>query len=279
MKPAPFAYLRPTSLDEALDALRTRRDAHILAGGQSLIAMLNLRLLRPALLIDIQSLRELDDIALQDDAVIIGAGVTQEAALAHPSVRTHVPLLHRSLPLVGHYQTRSRGTVCGSIAHADPAAELPLALAVLGGDVMLRARRHRRTVPATAFFHEKLLTHRRPEEMLVATRWPCRTPRTGYAIEEFCRRHVDAAIVAAAARVRQMRDGTITARLGLGGVSGRPMVIEGIFTGTWDAMLQQAAQAVTGGDDLHASRAYRQDLARSLARRVLETALAESEDA
>jgi 2-furoyl-CoA dehydrogenase FAD binding subunit len=149
MKPRRFDYARPDSVAEALALLAEHgEDAKVLAGGQSLMAMLNLRLAEPALLVDIARLAELGTIKMAGDKVEVGAAVTQNRLADWPELADKLPLLAKTLPFVGHFQTRNKGTVCGSIAHADPSSEIPLALATLGGEVVLRSRRGTRTVSA-----------------------------------------------------------------------------------------------------------------------------------
>src|SRR5262249_30875547 len=149
MKPPPFDYLRPQTVDEGLAALADYgEDARVLAGGQSLMAMLNMRLAAPALVVDIGRLSALDRIAVEGDRLGVGAAATQAALDRWPGLAERAPLLAAALPWVGHFQTRNRGTVCGSIAHADPSAELPLCLAVLGGEVVLLSVVGRRSVAA-----------------------------------------------------------------------------------------------------------------------------------
>src|SRR3984893_12582462 len=152
MKPRPFDYIRPDTVDEALSILAEHgEDARILAGGQTLIAMLNLRVVEAPVLIDITRIRELDAIRELDGTVEVGATVTQNRLLQWPSLAEQRPLLHAALPFFVHFQTRNKGTICGSIAHADSASELPLALAWLGGQVMLRSKRAERTLCASEF--------------------------------------------------------------------------------------------------------------------------------
>src|SRR5882672_12725658 len=141
MKPRPFDYVRPDTLEEAVAILAEHGDeARVLAGGQTLLAMLNLRVVEPAILVDITRIGELDAIRELDGKIEVGAAVTQNRLMAWPALAQKLPLLAAALPFVGHFQTRNKGTVCGSIAHADPASELPLALAVLEGEVVLRSR-------------------------------------------------------------------------------------------------------------------------------------------
>lgn len=270
MKPAAFDYLRPETTAEALAALaEAGEEARLLAGGQSLMAMLNLRLVQPALLIDIGGLAALGDLRRDGDALLVGASVTQAALEQRAGLADEVPLLALALPWIGHYQTRNRGTVCGSIAHADPSAELPLALAALGGEVMLRSARGRRRLAAADFFAGILTTARRPDEMIEAVRFPCRRPGEGYAFREMARRHGDFALcaVAAVASGRGLR-------LAVGGVADRPVardwpLLEG---GALADALNDFAWALGGGDDAHASARYRRSLVRKLGHAALDEA-------
>jgi 2-furoyl-CoA dehydrogenase FAD binding subunit len=271
MKPAPFGYLRPESVAEACEALaRHGEEARILAGGQSLGAMLNMRLVRPALLVDINRLDTLSKIEGTNDAVITGAMVRQADALAEARIRARVPLLIMALPHVGHYQTRNRGTLGGSVAHADPSAEIPLVLATLDGEIELKSARRTRRVPAADFFRSALVTARAPEEMITALHWPAARPRTRFAFEEFSVRGGDYAIVAVACALDEERR---SVRLGFGGCSEAPQVLELGFNS--EAIAQIAADVagkIECRADLQASAAYRQNLAAVLARRVLTAA-------
>ncbi|MGB7034074.1 MAG: FAD binding domain-containing protein, partial [Xanthobacteraceae bacterium] len=173
MKPRPFDYVRPETVEEAVALLAEYGDdARVLAGGQSLVPMLNLRLIEPAVLIDISRIAEFDRIDDRGDFIEIGAAVTQNRLMAWQGLRQKLALLAAALPFVGHFQTRNKGTVCGSVAHADPSAELPLSLAVLGGAVVLRGQRGERVVAAEAFFQDMLTTARAPDELVAAVRFP-----------------------------------------------------------------------------------------------------------
>ena len=200
MKPRPFEYIRPDTVDEVLELLAEYGDdARILAGGQSLIPMLNLRLIEASVLIDISRLPALGGIADRGDVIEIGAAVTQNTLMNWPQLKQKLPLLAAALPFVGHFQTRNRGTVCGSIAHADPSSELPLSLAVLGGSVVLRSHKGgERVVAAEAFQQDMLTTARGAEELIVAVRFPVIEGK-GVAFEEVARRHGDFAMIAVAA--------------------------------------------------------------------------------
>ena len=271
MKPAPFDYLLAESMDEALAALAEAGDAgRVIAGGQSLMAILNMRLARPDLLVDISRIPGLAEIRRHDDHVEIGAGVTQAMLLEWPELADTIPLLHHALPHVGHIQTRNRGTVCGSLCHADPSSEIPLVLATLGGEVVLQSKAGRRVLKASEFQVGMLTTARRSDEIAVAARFPVRKPVTGYAFTEFARRHGDFAIVAVAAVADRN-----SVRLGVGGVADVPTVRE--FAAVSGAALDEALNAFAwdcgGYDDIHATARHRRELVRRLGRDVIEEAL------
>ncbi len=270
MKPAPFDYLRVETVDEAVEALRQEGgDARIIAGGQSLMPMLAMRLARPKLLVDIMhvdALRRIDD---DGKTLRIGAAVRQEKLERHAELARRQPLLAGALAWVGHAQTRARGTICGSIAHADPSAELPLSLMTLGGSVHLRAGRKHRTLTAGEFFTGMMATAKADDEMIEAVSFPTALPGTGYAFTEVGRRHGDFAIVACAARV----DGE-KATLGIGGVADVPAVRALPLPDAPDFAdaLNQYAWDLDARDDLHATARYRRDLIRQLGRRTIEEA-------
>ncbi len=216
MKPPAFDYLRAETVGDVLEGLAQEGgNARVLAGGQSLMAMLNMRLAKPKLLIDIMRLKELRKIEQQQDTVVIGAGVRQADLLAWPDLAEALPLVALALPWVGHMQTRSRGTICGSLAHADPSAEMPLTLVALGGEVFLRSVKRRRRVAAKEFFAGTMLTARADDELIEGISLPI--VRDGrFAFREVARRHGDFAIVACAA----MRT-SAGVRLAVGGVADR----------------------------------------------------------
>lgn len=200
MKPAAFTYLRPDSLEEAVEALGEHgADARVLAGGQSLMAMLNLRLVEPRALVDISRLETLRTIRRHADSIEVGAAVTQAELLDWPELDQAAPFIARALPWVGHFQTRNRGTVCGSIAHADPSSELPLSLALLQGEVVLRSRRGERRLKASEFQTGMLQTARADDELITAVRFPAGVGLNGCAFREVARRHGDFAIVSVGA--------------------------------------------------------------------------------
>ena len=271
MKPRRFDYVCPDSADEAVAVLAEYGDAaSVLAGGQSLMAMLNLRVAEPAVLVDITRLAELDYIRVVGDMVEVGAAVTQNRLKDWPELADKLPLLAAALPFVGHFQTRNKGTVCGSIAHADPSSEIPLSLATLGGYVMLQSRRGRRVLAASDFQCGMLTTARAPDELIIAARFPAQSMR-GVAFQEVARRHGDFAILAIAACVE---DGN-TMRIGIGGLADRPAVrraaIDGVAAAT--DMFDSLAQELEGYDDIHASARLRRDLLRRLGPVVVEKAL------
>lgn len=271
MKPASFDYLRPGSTEEALAALgEIGPDARVLAGGQSLMALLNMRLARPRLLIDIGGLGALSNCRVSDGLLIIEAAVTQAALAARPTLLQEAPLIALALPWIGHYQTRNRGTVCGSIAHADPSAELPLCLVALKGDVVLRAERSRRTIPAEEFLVGMLSTERRDEELVESVRVPLHRQGTGFAFREVSQRHGDFALVACAAVVSPQG-----IRFAVGGVAARPTARDwpAALAGTaLDDALNDFAWDLGATDDHHASASYRRELVRRIGRAVIEEA-------
>jgi 2-furoyl-CoA dehydrogenase FAD binding subunit len=268
MKPRLFDYIRPDTVAEVLALLADYGDdARILAGGQSLVPMLNLRLIDPAALIDISRIAGLDAIRDHGNVIEIGAAVTQNKLMAWPQLKLKLPLLAAALPFVGHFQTRNKGTVCGSIAHADPSSEIPLALAVAGGAVVLRSQqRGERVLAAEAFQQDMLTTARAPDELIAAVRFPVIEGK-GVAFDEVARRHGDFAIIALAAIADQR--GSVT--LGVGGMAGRPMLraIDGDAAGAIAAW----AEELEGYEDLHASAALRRDLLRNLGPRVVAEAI------
>lgn len=276
MKPAQFDYVRAGSVEQATALLAQHgARARILAGGQSLMAMLNIRLAEPALLIDISGLGGLRELRIDGDWVEIGAGVTQAELLAWPALATELPLLAMALPSVGHFQTRNRGTVCGSLAHSDPSSELPLCLALLGGEVVLRSQRGTRRLRGQAFQTGMLSTAREVDELLLAVRFPRARPGQGFAFHEVARRHGDFAIVALA--VSADAGG---ATLAVGGVADTPALCKlGLDRGSesggaeLDAALNAFAWEMGGNDDLHATARYRRELVRRLAPGLIAEAL------
>ena len=276
MKPRPFDYLRPDTVEEALALLAEYGDdARVLAGGQSLVPMLNLRIVEVDALIDISRIAALDVIREVRDkelgqTIEIGAAVTQNKLLAWPQLSEKLPLVAAALPHVGHFQTRNKGTVCGSIAHADPSSELPLALALVGGEIVLKSQRGERKLAAKDFQRDMLTTARAGDELITAVRFPAANGNgigRGVGFREVARRHGDFAIVAVAAVVENKN----AVRLGVGGLAGTPMVRRIAVNGAEEALREWAGE-LEGYEDLHASAAMRRDLFRNLAPLAIEEA-------
>jgi 2-furoyl-CoA dehydrogenase FAD binding subunit len=271
MKPQAFDYARPDSAEEAVQLLADAgEDARILAGGQSLMAVLNLRLAQPSVLIDISRVPDLDYVRADGKMLAIGAAATQGKVEWRPSLAGEVPLLAQVFPHISHFQIRNRGTVCGSIAHADPSAELPLALLALDGEAVLRSRRGRRTVRAADFFQGMLMTARAPDELLEEVRYPLARQGVGHAFEEFAGRHGDFAICAVAAVV-----GPDSIRLAVSGVADRPRLQAwGRLAGAeLDAAINDFAWELGAKDDHHASAKFRRQLVRHLGRIAINKAI------
>lgn len=283
MKPVQFEYCRPETVAEALGLLQEfGSEASVQAGGMSLGAMLNMRLVRPAAVIDIKRVAGLDTVTLNSNGETrTGATLRQAAALANAELMQAVPLLALALPNVGHYQTRNRGTLGGSVAHADPSSEIPLVLATLGGTVELHSKRGGvRRVAGEEFFRDILTTSREPDELLVALIWPAKKPGAGHAFAEIAQRHGDFAIVACAAEAVLKKDGTLASlSFGLGGVESRPLVADtAAFVGK-SANKELAAQiahttskAVSPMSDFKATADYRRALIEALGTQVLTDA-------
>jgi len=270
MKPRPFAYLRPETVEEAVAALAEHGDAaRVLAGGQSLMAMLNLRLVDAAVLIDVARIAELDGVRDLGDKIEVGAAVTQKRLLDWPDLPAKLPLLAAAMPFVGHFQTRNKGTVCGSVAHADPSAEIPLSLATLGGEVVLQSSRGKRVLTADKFQVDMLTTAREPDELVTAVRFPVVFAR-GVAFREAARRHGDFAMVAVAALLEDAK----TVRVGIGGMAGRPAVrrIEVSGASAVKEAVAALAEELEGYEDLHASAQMRRDLLKRMGPAVIEEA-------
>jgi carbon-monoxide dehydrogenase medium subunit len=283
VKPPPFAYDAPDTVDEALALLAEHGDdAKVLAGGQSLVPLLALRLARPARLIDVGRLAELQAVST-DGATRIGAGVRQRVAERSPALLAAQPLLARALPLIGHVAIRNRGTIGGSVAHADPAAELP-AVVLLAEATMVarRAGGGTRDIPADQFFDGFFTTALAPDELLVEIRLPAWPAGAGVSYQEVARRHGDFALVGAGAVVGRDGAGRVgDVRLAFTGVAGTPVrsaSAEAALRGqepTAEAIAaaaEAAANDIDPGSDVHATAAYRRHVATVLARRVLTEA-------
>jgi 2-furoyl-CoA dehydrogenase FAD binding subunit len=266
MKPAPFDYVRAGSLAEAHEVLAAEgSDAAVIAGGQSLVPLLSMRMARPGVVVDIMHVDEFGGISIEGNAIRVGATVRQAELLAWPELARHQPLLAQALPWVGHWQTRARGTVCGSVALADPSAELPLCLLALGGEVILSSKGARRSVRAKDFFQGIMSTARNDDELIESVSFPCRGAGEGFAFREFARRHGDFAIVACAAVASAK-----SVRLAVGGVADRPVVCD--FDDANEDAIAAFAAELDARDDLHATADYRRNLVRRLGRETIEEA-------
>jgi carbon-monoxide dehydrogenase medium subunit len=283
LKPARFAYHAPATVEEAV-ALLTRYggEAKLLAGGQSLMPLMNFRLARPAALIDLNAVASLAYIRENDGQIRFGAMTRQRAIEFSPVVRGRLPLLAEATALVGHLPIRTRGTIGGSIAHADPSAEYPAILAALDGVVVARGPRGERTLRASELFRGYLTTTLAPDEMLVEVRLPVMPDGAGFAFEEFSRRHGDFAIVGIAATVVRQGQGC-TARLVTAGAGPAPTRLrqaeeilerEGFSDAAVEAAARRAAELVEPDTDIHATAAYRRNLTRVLTGRALRRAVA-----
>jgi 2-furoyl-CoA dehydrogenase FAD binding subunit len=270
MKPARFDYIRAADLAEAHAALAEYGSgARVIAGGQTLMPMLSMRLVRPKVVVDIMHLPALRKIEASGNEIRVAAGTRQAELLAWPGLAENLPLLKAALPWVGHAQTRSRGTVCGSVAHADPSAEIPLSLLALAGTIELSSRRGRRRVKAGDFFIGMMSTARAENELIEAVSIPKRKAGHGYAFREFGRRHGDFAIVACAAVVSDS-----TVRLAVGGVADTPALcdFEALDSTALDDELNAFAWKLDARDDLHATARYRRELVRQMGRTTIEEA-------
>lgn len=268
MKPAPFDYVRAETLAEAHDVLASEgSDAAVIAGGQTLMPLLSMRMARPKVLVDIMHVEELGGISVEDNAIRVGATVRQAELLVWPELAARQPLLAQALPWVGHWQTRARGTVCGSIALADPSAELPLCLLALGGDIHLSSKGGRRTIKADDFFTGLMSTARADNELIEAVSFPCRRPGEGLAFREFARRHGDFAVVACTAVAMEN-----SVRLAVGGVADRPVLRDFMADADLDDALHAFASGLDARGDLHATADYRRDLVRRVGYATIDEA-------
>ena len=286
MKPPPFDYHAPASIDEAVALLaRYGGDAKVLAGGQSLMPMLNFRLARPAALVDVNRIAALAYVRADDGTLAFGAMTRQRTIEFSPVVAERLPLLREATRWVGHLPIRSRGTIGGSIAHADPSAEYPAVLTALDGEVVVQGPQGRRTLKPGALFETYLTTSLAADELLVEVRLPATPSGAGYAFEEFARRHGDFALVGIAALL--VRDGArcTTARLAAAGVGPVPVRLraaeeilerDGLGDAAIEAAAARAAELVSPDSDVHASADYRRHLTRVMTARALRRALERS---
>jgi carbon-monoxide dehydrogenase medium subunit len=283
VKPAPFVYLRPATVAEAVAALQEHGDeAKVLAGGQSLVPLLNMRFARPTVLVDVNRVAGLDRLSEVNNVVRVGALVRQGVFGASSLVRERVPIAAECVPFIGHYVTRNRGTIGGSIAHADARAELPLALTAAGGRVVIHSPGGGfRAVPAETFFLTHFTTILEPTELVAETTWPAAGPGSGFAFEELAQRRGDYALGMAACSLRTQDGKAAGTRVAVGAVGDRPLLlhevgalVDGEVVG--DELARQAgaaaAEAVDPADTLHASAAYQRHLTGLLVERALRRA-------
>ncbi len=267
MKPPKFDYIRTENVDEAVALLAEYGDdARILAGGQSLMPLLNMRLAQPQILIDISQVSELDFVHADNNVLNIGAATTQATLEWRKNLGNEVPLMSQAFPYISHFQIRNRGTVCGSIAHADASAELPLCLLALGGEVLLRSNRGMRAVAADEFFLGTLLTAREPDELIQSVCYPLATSNQRFSFDEFSIRHGDYAIVAVAAVADEQG-----VTLAVGGVADRPVrqYWRGVSGNDMEGLLHDFSNSLEAQDDQHATAQYRRHLVRSLGKRIV----------
>jgi len=286
VKPAPFEYFDPRTVDEAVALLETHGDdAKVLAGGQSLVPMLALRVARPAVVIDVNRVAGLDGLRQDGATLSVGALVRQRALERWAPERA--PLLGTAIRHVGHAAIRARGTVAGSIAHADPASELPALLLCLDGSVVARSRRGTRTIAASEFFQGPLTTALAADELVTETRWTLPPAHAGWGFREMARRQGDFALVGVAAVVTIARGVVASARVVIFGAAPTPLrarETERALTGqaATATVLADAAQRATAGldavSDIHAPAAYRVSVTRTLAARALADAAARARE-
>jgi len=282
VKPPPFIYRAPTSLAEALSLLREHgEDGKVLAGGQSLVPMLNFRLLRPSVLIDINRVPELTGIGATGFGLRIGALTRHRETAGSALIAAGFPVLTEAMTHVAHLTVRNRGTFGGSLAHADPAAELPLIAILLGAHMTLARAEGSRRLPADKFFVSALTTALQPDELLVAVDLPALPPRTGWGFAEFARRHGDYALAAVGVTLRVQEGVARDVRIAATGVGDTPLRLAAAeqeldgqhpSDGALDRAVAALRAAIEPNGDLNASAAYRRHLAGVLARRAVTAA-------
>jgi CO/xanthine dehydrogenase FAD-binding subunit len=283
MKPARFEYVAPTTLDAAVAALATANgEGKVLAGGQSLLPLLNFRMARPALLVDLNGIKELSFIELRGDSVAIGA-LTRHCEIEHsPLIASCLPVMSAAMRHVAHLAIRNRGTIGGSLSHADPAAELPMMAMFYGASLTVQGPAGRRTIAAKDFFVDALTNCLEAEDIVAEIEFPI--PRhDGWAFEEVARRFGDFALASIAVSIKRGPTGLDDARVAVMGVADTPLRLEGVEKQlreiavddrTPDRFSEWVRSSVTPNSDLHASGEYRTHLLAELARRAMRTALA-----
>jgi CO/xanthine dehydrogenase FAD-binding subunit len=285
MKPAKFDYYDPRSLEEALALLDTHRDdGKVLAGGQSLMPLLNMRLARPKIVVDINQVKELNYIRATDGGIAIGAIARQRALQTDELFAERVPILREAVNYIAHPQIRSRGTICGSIAHADPAAELPALALALDAEMTLVSAKATRIVAADAFFQSFFSTALEANEILTEVRFPAPPKDTAWCLLEISRRHGDFALagIIAGLALEPHTQVITSARLVYFGVGATPMRVtaaEEALMGAaaaepaFEAAAQSAKQGIDPSNDIHATEEYRRSVAATLTKRALRSAV------
>jgi carbon-monoxide dehydrogenase medium subunit len=281
LKPCSFEYHRPRTVPEAVDLLSTLENAKVLAGGQSLMPMLNMRFVMPDHVIDLNSIDDLAYLREDGDSIVIGAMTRQRDIELSPIVRARLPLLSEALHFTGHTQTRNRGTFAGSLCHLDPAAEQPAVALTCDAEIVATSRRGKRIIPMAKFPVAYMTTQLEPDEIVTEIRLPASPKKHGYAFIEFARRHGDFALASVAVLMVPNRDGSIErCAITVGGVGSLPMRLragEAVLQGKppENAHFARAAEACAELDvveDVHTSAAYRHQLARVLTQRALRRA-------
>jgi CO/xanthine dehydrogenase FAD-binding subunit len=282
MKPPLFAYQAPKTLDEAIKFLAGDADAMVLAGGQSLMPAMNFRVASPSMLVDIQHVEGLKGIAVANGAIVIKAMTRHREFELDPDVRRANPLIAEIMAHVAHVPIRNRGTVVGSLCHADPSAEMPLLFVLLDGTLVAKGPSGTREIPATQFFQSFLTTTRKQDEIVVEARLPALPAGAGAAFDEVTRRHGDYALVGVGCVVELDGGGRAQrVRLAACGISDRPVRLkaaEAALNGTalattdLDAAVRASADAVTQSDDMNTSASYRRRVLGGLIRRLVATA-------
>jgi 2-furoyl-CoA dehydrogenase FAD binding subunit len=285
VKPAPFAYVRPQGLQHALEALAADPGAKVLAGGQSLVPLLSMRLAAPSTLVDLNGLPGLDEVRVDEAGVHVGALARHADVLASPDVRRVQPLVSLALAHVAHATIRNRGTTVGSIVHADAAAEMPMVLTLLGGSVTVASVAGTRTIPASELYVGPLESSLHHDEVALEAFFPALGLGEGVAFEEIARRHGDYAQVGVGAVVGVDGDAVTSARVGYLSVCDVPTVVDvtsalasEVSPGSTDAAAELALERLDPADDIHATAAYRAHLVRVLTARVLVAAYADARD-
>jgi CO/xanthine dehydrogenase FAD-binding subunit len=287
MKPASFEYVAPTTVDAAVQALAAADgDGKALAGGQSLLPLLNFRMARPSVLVDLNGIKELSFIELRGDRVAIGA-LTRHREIEHsPLIASNLPVMSAAMRHVAHLAIRNRGTIGGSLSHADPAAELPMMAMFYGASLMVQGPAGRRTIAAKDFFVDALTNCLEPEDIVVEIEFPI-LQHDSWAFEEVARRFGDFALASIAVSIRRDESGIEDARVAVMGVADTPLRLEGVEKQlceigvddhTPDRFAEMVTSSVTPNSDLHASSEYRAHLLGELAKRALRTALAAKGD-